>query len=366
MRALCELEGVQVSVISVPLTNEAGMSEIDGLAYRKLRMSTRALSVLPRAIRYFLEMVEFTIKVVIAGRRVRPGIVHSHDTFALPAGWILKKMLGCQLVYDAHELESNKNAQNVILSNATLLIEKFCWPRVDLLVSVSDLIIEWYMQHLGFKPSVLVLNSPAIAHDIDAGFDSHDHGTYFHEKYAIPAGHLVFVYLGILGSGRGIETCLEAFALGPKNAHGVFIGFGPLQRIIEGYAERHPNIHFHHAVSHEQVVSLVRHADYGLCLVENASLSDFYCLPNKLFEYCFARLPVLASRFPEISRLVEKYSLGVCCDPDVASVRAALSDLIGRRPARPNSDITELSWEAQAQRLRSAYRDQLLAPAGER
>jgi glycosyltransferase involved in cell wall biosynthesis len=270
--------------------------------------------------------------------------------------------MGCQLVYDAHELESDKNAQNAILSRATLLIEKTCWKQVDLLISVSDSIIEWYMRNLGRKPNVLVLNSPVITVEPDRHFSERARGSYFHEKYGIPAGNLVFVYLGLLSPGRGIEICLDAFAEGPEDVHVVFIGFGTLEKTVNEYSRRHTNIHFHEAVPHDQVVSLVRSADYGLCLVEKASLSDYYCLPNKLFEYCFARVPVLASGFPEIRRLVEQYSLGVCCDPDPRGVRAALGQLTKRSAERVTSDVTALSWEAQAARLTVAYRDQLLAP----
>jgi glycosyltransferase involved in cell wall biosynthesis len=360
LKALAELPGSQVSVLGVPDANGVGPSEIDGALYHKLRISSRRLKVLPRAARYFFELIEFTIKASKAGRQIRPDIVHCHDTFPLPAGWILKRLVGCQLVYDAHELESNKNAQNAILSKATLLIEKVCWKQVDLLVSVSDSITDWYVRNLGFKPSVLVLNSPAIVPDTDIQDTGPERGHYFHEKYGIPAGHLVFVYLGILVPGRGIEICLDAFAAGPQDAHVVFMGFGRLEQVITEYSESHSNIHVHQRVPHDQVVPLVRNADYGLCLVENVSMSDYYCLPNKLFEYCFAGLPVLASNFPEISKLVEQYSLGFCCAPDPDNVRVALGQLIGLRPPCLTSDITALSWETQATRLRSVYRTQLM------
>ena len=362
LKALSQLPGVQVSVLGVPDAAVNGAAELDGAHYRKLRLASRALKVFPRAVRYFFQMIEFTFRAVAAGRRLNPEIVHCHDTFALPAGRILKKQFDCRLIYDTHELESDKNAQNAILSWATLLIEKVCWKQVDLLISVSDSIIDWYMRNLGAKPSVLVLNSPAIAADFGARLDANGRGTYFHEKFRIPAGSPVFVYLGMLGRGRGIEICLDAFAAAPNDAHVVFIGFGRLEQKITEYASRHPNIHFHQAVPHDQVVSLVRSADYGLCLIERTSLSAYYCLPNKLFEYSFARIPVLASSFPEISRLVERYSLGVCCNPDPDSVRAALNELTICRPVRITSDITALSWEAQASRLTAAYRDQLMVP----
>jgi glycosyltransferase involved in cell wall biosynthesis len=321
----------------------------------------------PRAIRYFFQMIEFTLKAVTVGREIKPDIVHCHDTFALPAGRLLKEHFGCRLVYDAHELESDKNAQNAILSWATLLIEKACWRQVDLLISVSDSIIDWYMRNLGFKATALVLNAPVIGAESDASFGAQgERGWYFHEKYQIPAGNPVFVYLGMLIRGRGIEICLDAFAAGPSDAHVVFIGSGNLEQTITDYAEREPNIHFHQPVPHDHVVSLVGSADYGLCLVERTSLSDYYCLPNKLFEYGFARIPVLASKFPEISRVVEQYSLGVCCDPDAASVRKVVTHLIQHKAARVTSDIAALSWEAQALRLTTAYRDLLRAPSGPR
>jgi glycosyltransferase involved in cell wall biosynthesis len=362
LKALSRLPAVQVSVLGISEANEDGEVELNEARYRKIRIRSRMLNAFPRAVRYFFELIEFTFKAVAAGRRIKPDIVHCHDTFALPAGWVLKRSMGCQLVYDAHELESDKNAQNAILSRATLLIEKACWKQVDLLISVSDSIIEWYMRNLGPKPNVLVLNSPVVTVELDPQFSERARGSYFHDKYGIPTGHLVFVYLGLLSPGRGIEICLNAFAEGSKEVHVVFIGFGTLERTITECSRRHTNIHFHDAVPHDQVVPLVRSADYGLCLVENASLSDYYCLPNKLFEYCFAGVPVLASGFPEIRRLVERYSLGVCCDPDPSSVRAALGQLIKRRAERVTSDITALSWEAQAARLTVAYQDQLLAP----
>lgn len=364
IRALGGLAGARVHVIGVSANENSGQGAVDGAGYIRLRMLSRLFSRLPRAARYFLELIEFTAKAVGKGRLLAPDVVHCHDTFALPAGWLLKKLTGCRLVYDAHELESDKNGQSTVLAGATLLIERACWRSVNLLVSVSDSIIEWYAGHLGPKPSVLILNSPMID---DSGKDlpgaGGSRGGYFRRTFGIPVEHVVFVYLGILGPGRGIETCLQAFEKGPAEAHAVFIGFGVLKEEILRYAARCQNIHFHEAVAHDRVVPLVRDADYGLCLVENASLSDYYCLPNKLFEYCFAGLPVLASNFPEIAKLVGQYSLGVCCDPELADVQSALGALMSRPRIRIAADVSALSWQAQAARLRRAYEEQLFGSA---
>lgn len=357
--AIAQLQGVKINAIGIPEVYVADENEIDGAKYIQLRMQSRRLRILPRAIRYFFEMIEFTVKTILVGAKIQADIIHCHDTFTLPAGWFLRVTTQCKLVYDAHELESNKNAQSFLLSQSTFLIERFCWRKIDLLVSVSHSILNWYKQHLGEKSHLLLLNSPICkSHNKKDG----DRRLYFHHLYNFPENQLVFIYLGILDRGRGIEACLNTFAHFINNAHVVFVGFGNLENEIEGFSQQYPNIHLHPPVPHDQVVALVRSADYGLCLIENVSLSDYYSLPNKLFEYAFAGIPVLASDFPEISEIVEKYSLGMCCLPKADSIQQAIEHIVSARPTFPFKDLSELSWTAQAAKLIETYESLLLRP----
>lgn len=350
VKAVGDLEDCNVYAFGVTASDRNEQTRISNTNIIGIFLYSRIFRLMPRAIRYFFEMIEFTTRALQFALKLKPALIHCHDTFVLPSGWLCKIFLGCKLVYDAHELESDKNGQSIILSKVTLAIEKICWSKIDLLISVSDSINTWYVSNFGVKEYILVLNSPEIGLA-----PSHVSKRYFHEQYGIPEGQLVFVYLGILGSGRGIEVSLDAFTELSEKAHVVFVGDGPLSLHIEKYCEKYPNIHLHKPVPHQQVVSLVNSADIGLCFVENVSLSDYYCLPNKLFEYCFAGLPVLASDFPEIKKLVDQYSLGVCCSPDAGSVRDAISSVVKHPPKRIESDLSGLSWSAQADRLKSSY-----------
>ena len=116
-------------------------------------------------------------------------------------------------------------------------------------------------------------------------------------------------------------------------------------------------IYVHDAVAHEQVVPIAKSADIGLCLIQNISLSDYFCLPNKLFEYSFSGLPVLASRFPDISALVKKYNLGICCDLDSKSIYRAIKEfeVLGEFPKIDTNLLYELSWGAQEKKLLELY-----------
>lgn len=361
MNALTSISNCKVIGIGFELNVAEAPADKDG--NKRFEILTEVLlsrkwRLLPRSLLYAFNFFEMTFKLFLPAIRIKPSVVHCHDTLVLPAGFLIKLATGCKLVYDAHELESDKNGQTVILSKATLLIEKVFWPRIDLLISVSDHILLWYKKNIGYKKSVLVLNSPVFnENDRDATNRSFSDDRYFHKLFGIDYDAVIFVYLGILGAGRGIEVSLEAFESGPKNAHVVFVGYGAYECKIQEFSRRCSNIHFHSAVPHDKVVALVSNADYGLCLVENVSLSDYYSLPNKLFEYSFANLPVLASRFPEISNLVEKFMLGICCDLDKNSIRDALYKIVSTRPVFNRVDISSLSWSAQAHRLVESYNE---------
>lgn len=314
-----------------------------------LHLISDVLKIFPRPIRYALTMTEMTVRFLLKSINQRPNIIHCHDTMALPAGVLVKLITGSKLVYDAHELESNKNAQTKILSRATLFIEKKCWPYVDHFISVSDSIIEWYNINIGFKNNTLILNSPIIQ------ISELKRSKYFHQLYGIETTKLVFIYLGILGTGRGIELILDTFCDGNIESHVVFVGYGELEGKIRDISKLQSNIHLHKAVPHEEVVTLAKSADVGLCLIENVSLSDYYSLPNKLFEYAFAGLPILTSDFPDISKLVNKYNLGLVCTLNLSSVANTIKKIETKPLGRLNSDITELGWQYQAEKLINAY-----------
>jgi glycosyltransferase involved in cell wall biosynthesis len=324
---------------------------------------TDLLNWMPRVPRYLFKLIELTCIFTLRGLQSNPTIVHCHDTFVLPAGVILKFVTGCKLVYDAHELESNKSGQSFCLSRGTLLIERLCWGQIDLLISVSDSILNWYTVNIGAKERILVLNSPtARRKESFLGIRS-SHGKYFHSIFGIPREKFIFLYVGIIGRGRGVELALEAFAAVTIDAHLVLIGDGPLKSKVLSYSNNHKNIHIHRPVPHDQLVEIASHADVGLCLIENVSMSDYYCLPNKLFEYCFAGLQVLGSNLPEIKKVIREYSLGTYCSLDVASIRAAVMRLTNIKPDRSAIDVSALSWDVQADRLNGAYR-RLLAQIG--
>lgn len=340
-----------------------GVNEKEGHKYegenysniKTFRLLSKKLTFLPRPLRYALNTIEAFFKFIFPLRNFNPTIIHCHDTLYLPIALIGKFVCKSKLIYDAHELESDKAGQSKILSKYTLLIEKYAWKSIDLLISVSPSIIEWYNNNIGPKESLLILNSPILDNKKGEILKN----DYLRKKFNIPLDKKIFLYLGIISSeGRGIKLYLDAFQKKNIDSHIVFIGYGEYAAEVEKISKLYVNIHYHPAVPHDRVVEISNSADIGLCMLEHVSLSDYYCLPNKLFEYAFSGLYILATDFPDIKKIINKYSLGKCCSYNeeefittIKSIESIESMNITNNPV----NLFPISWGYQAEQLYSKY-----------
>lgn len=108
-------------------------------------------------------------------------------------------------------------------------------------------------------------------------------------------------------------------------------------------------------------------AHVGISLEENIGMSYFYSLPNKIFDYIHAGIPVLASDFPEIKNIVEGYQIGITTtgsDPKLLAeiINFMLHDEKLRKKWKKNIEkaISELNWEKEKLKLIDFYQDNKL------
>jgi len=343
--------GYALSGIGVVLDEDSQKSKVSfETDINSIRLNSRKLKFLPKTLRHALVLIELVVRILPRAIFQRPDVIHCHDTLVLPLGVMAKLFTRAKLVYDAHELESDRNGLSGLQSWLTLSVEKLVWRFVDALIVVGPSIQRWYEDKVGPKLSAIILNSPLISHETEHESD------YLRKKFSIPYGRKIFIYVGILGPGRGIDLITQAFTHPDVTSHIVFLGYGEMSDELNRMAAGHQNMHIHPAVAHSQVVSIVQSADYGLCLVQDVSLSDYFCLPNKLFEYCFAGVPVLASDFPDIRAVVSEYGIGECCSLEPDDIRRAIRELENVEKNFRFADLTPLGWQAQERKLVDLYR----------
>jgi glycosyltransferase involved in cell wall biosynthesis len=325
-------------------------NQLQGIKDLSIFLITKKLLFFPIIIVHFLNYIEFFIKCIFKIYKKKIIIIHCHDITALPIGYVVKLLFKCKLVYDAHELESETN--NVKYPRIIFLIEKFLWKKIDLFITVSPSILNWYNNKFGYKKnSITILNSPKVKYYI--AIDKN----FLRKKLKISKSKLIFIYVGGLQSGRGIYDMLKAFSNPTINSHLVFVGSGILENEIKKFSKKYHNIHILKPVTHDTLVQLISSANVGLSIIEKVSLSDFYCLPNKFFEFAFANLYILASNFPDMKRLIKKYSLGSCIIPSTnALIREIKVFQNNKKKAIVlKRNIKDLEWQSQSLLLIRSY-----------
>jgi glycosyltransferase involved in cell wall biosynthesis len=118
------------------------------------------------------------------------------------------------------------------------------------------------------------------------------------------------------------------------NALLLLIGGGDAWPVLERMVQEHglqDRVRLLPRMPYEQMMQYTRNADLGLSLDKDTNLNYRFSLPNKLFDYFRAGIPVLVTDLPEVAGIVRKYGAGVViptADPPriTAEVRALQGD----------------------------------------
>jgi len=183
---------------------------------------------------------------------------------------------------------------------------------------VNDVIADEIQRiHKLKKRPIVVRSIPNLWH-VDEIATQQMH-TEFCKKLGISQNSFIVMYHGIITSGRGIETLIRLVSLN-LNICAVILGFGDtgyvdsLKKQASGTGVE-KRVLFYPAVPIEELWRYVGAADVEIMVVEPVTKSYYYALPNKLFESIQSLTPILASNFPEMKNIIEKYNIGLTCDP---------------------------------------------------
>lgn len=321
------------------------------ITLNRFSLATRKLSK-----NFFIQVIkylEYCFRVFFFYRKKNINVVNVHSLGLLPLGYVLKKLYKAKLVYDAHELETETNGSKGFRQKLSKWLEKKLIHKADMTLVVSESIADWYANEYNIARPPVVLNAPNIR---ELKINNH-----FREQLGIREDQIILLYQGGLMPGRGVHLILEAFKQRKDDkVVAVFMGYGPLEADIKIAAEQHSNIYFFPAVPPQVVLEYTASADMGISLIENTCLSYYYCMPNKLFEYAMAGLPVLVSNMKDMSELVTRYAMGaVISDFSAEGINQAIDNFLEqdltRMKANAYQAACENAWEVQEKKMLAAY-----------
>jgi len=288
----------------------------------------------------------------------RADAYHAHDLDALWPAAQAARQRDVPLIYDSHELwtEQSSLVGRPAIRAFWALLERRLIRQVHRTIAVSSSIAQALQERYGLDPVAVVRNLPLYRPPIKSD--------RIRAELGIAPGRPILLYQGGFLTENGLAEQIEAVA-GLEEAALVLIGGGPTEKALKDQVQRAglgEKVYFLPRVPFGELHAYTCAADLGLCLIKGTGRSFYYSMPNKLFEYLMAGLPVVASDFPEMRAVVEDTKAGAVADPqDVPGIRACLRALLGdaaRRQAygqAARAAARRYNWEQEAPRLVALY-----------
>ena len=305
-------------------------------------------------------------------KRYRADVISCHDLTALFIGWLstryTRKKHRPLLVYDSHEFELGRNTEgkrSVRMQKFIARLEKFLIKRSVFSIMVNDSIADEVTEiHQLEQRPIVVRNVPPYWHLDEEVITAQRQA--FIEALAMPKETFLMMYHGHVFKGRGVETLMAVTKENPQVAL-IILGNGEasymeeLKSLSETYGIE-KRVLYHPAVPVESLWRYVGAADVGMVLVPAVSKSYYYMSPNKFFENIQAQTPIICSHFPEVTKIIEAYQIGLTVDPeDIKAIGETVerlrldSTLYEQMKTNLMAAKKVLCWEQEQHVLKDAY-----------
>ena len=275
----------------------------------------------------------------------------SNDLDTLTANFLASKVKNKTLVYDSHEYftEVPELVNRPQVKRIWEWLEEKMLPHIKYAYTVCESIANIYNTKYGISFQI-VRNLP-VSCSPQTSANENDI-----EKRII--------YQGAVNVGRGLQQAILAMKY-LENARLIIAGEGDIKTPLENLVEKENlsnKVEFTGRLPFEELAQLTSSAHLGLSIEEDVGLNYRYALPNKLFDYIQARIPVLVTNLPEIAAIITRYKVGEITDslePEILAKK--IDDAIHNKEKRKTwlknlpLAANELIWENEEKVIKEIF-----------
>jgi len=296
---------------------------------------------------------EYNIRLFLLLLSHPADLLVSNDLDTLLPNFLAHKLKRIPIVYDSHEYftATPELVDRPKVQRIWKWIEKTIVPKLKNCITVNASIAEMFEKeyHVPFK---IVRNIPRQREGVAIPSRS---------ELNLPEGKKIILMQGAgINVQRGAEEAVEAMKY-IDSAILLIVGGGDvlpeLKKMVQDMSLQEKVV-FVARQTPEKLAGYTAHADIGLTIDKDTNINYRFSLPNKLFDYIYAGVPVLASPLVEIKRIIQHYEIGTFIenhDPVhiAETINALLQDENRMSQYRQNTKkaASELNWENEKNTL---------------
>lgn len=229
----------------------------------------------------------------------------ANDLDTLLANTLIHQIKGTPIIYDSHEYftEVPELVSRPKIQHVWELIEGYCFPKIDKIITVNASIARKYHQKYGKNLRIVRNVSPLFRPDQNIT----------KKQLNLPEDKTILILQGAgINIDRGGEELIDAMQLLPQCLL-LIVGSGDVLETLKEKVKLlniDERVRFIGRLPYAQMMHYTFLADIGLSLDKSTNENYLFSLPNKIFDYMHAETAVVVSNLPEVVKVVERYQIG--------------------------------------------------------
>jgi glycosyltransferase involved in cell wall biosynthesis len=304
----------------------------------------------------FLFYMSYNIRLFFFLLFSKADILVANDLDTLLPNYLISKIKAIPLAYDNHEYFTGvpELTGRPFVRGAWKAIESYIFPKLKYVytenASKKKLFEEEYK-----VPVLVVRNFPLRLLDKPVPI--------IRPEWI--GDRKIILYQGSVNKDRGIEEMTEAMQY-LDNFVFIIIGKGDIYDDIKNKIALlglNNKVRLMGIIPFNDLPNYTSMADIGISIEKDTNISYRFCLPNKVFDYINAGVPVLVSTLVEMKFLVEKYNVGAFVyshEPEeiANTIKNIFSDAdkLDLYEKNLSAAANELNWENEEKVLLDLYR----------
>lgn len=337
--------GFDVSVIARELSDSLPTGQYS-FTLKRLRCYFR---------RGVMQYLEFNLRLLVALLFVKTDYLLANDLDTLLPNYLVSRLRKKYLFYDTHEYFTGvpELKHSHLKRKMWKRLEDFILPKLKTIFTVNNSVKQAYESEYPVRLNVL-RNMPVKGYVKPALMPAHWQG----KKILLAQG-------AGFNEGRSCTELLDTILLLDQRFHLVFIGGG---NQWEALKQKRKALSIEDRFDMLEKMPPAELKRYTLLAFLGFSLDNFedtnclFNLPNKVFDYLQAGVPVFATAIPEIKLIVEQYNCGICVTDTNPSALAKSITSIADNTCRYDQLVVNakaaaevLCWENESQLLQKIY-----------